>query len=323
MTLKEAIDEFLLSCVAAGRSPATVGWYKRRLKQFLSFVGDVSLESVTIGHLRRFLAQLREIGRQYEDHPYREAVDRPLSEYTIAGYVRSLKTFFNWLESDQYITASQNVASRLKRVRLPKLPPKSASLSDIQALLRAARDGQKSVFLAKRDFAVVMFLAHTGCRVGGLVHLRLSDLNIEEGSALVTEKGQKSRYVFFSDETKQALREWLEVRPSGSEFLFVGERGPLTGWGVNQLLSRLKKRAGVDGRVNPHSFRHYFARDYLLNGGDLASLSDLMGHADVVVTKNSYSVFLKEELKRKHDRYSSRLVVDAAPEIEEAAAAGR
>jgi integrase/recombinase XerD len=75
-------------------------------------------------------------------------------------------------------------------------------------------------------------------------------------------------------------------------------------YGVNQLLERLKIKAGISGRVNPHAFRHAFAKLYLMSGGDLASLSDLMGHSDVQVTKQFYSVFSQEELKRKHAQHS-------------------
>jgi site-specific recombinase XerD len=150
---------------------------------------------------------------------------------------------------------------------------------------------------------VLLFLADTGCRVGGLVGLHLGDLDLGDRSALVTEKGGKSRYVFFLDPTRAALAAWLAVRPQGSDYVFVGQRGPLTVFGVNQLLTRLKHAAGVTGPVNPHAFRHGFAKRYLANGGDLASLSDLMGHTDVGVTKGSYAIFLTEELRRKHDQH--------------------
>ena len=75
--------------------------------------------------------------------------------------------------------------------------------------------------------------------------------------------------------------------------------------GVNQLLKRLKKRAGVTGRANPHSFRHGFAKDYLMAGGDLASLADLMGHESVETTKTFYAVFEQDDLRRKHDHFSA------------------
>jgi len=73
---------------------------------------------------------------------------------------------------------------------------------------------------------------------------------------------------------------------------------------VARMLARRAKRAGIAGKVNPHSFRHAFARDFLMSGGDLGALSDLLGHADVLVTKEFYGVLTGEELRRKHEQYS-------------------
>lgn len=73
---------------------------------------------------------------------------------------------------------------------------------------------------------------------------------------------------------------------------------------MNQLLTRLKKQAGLTGHANPHSFRHGFAKDYLMNGGDLASLADLMGHESVETTESFYAVFEQADLRRKHDQFS-------------------
>ncbi len=70
------------------------------------------------------------------------------------------------------------------------------------------------------------------------------------------------------------------------------------------MLNRRGKRAGVKGKVNPHAFRHGFAREYILNGGDLASASEIMGHSSLAVTKDFYAMFSIEELREKHDAFS-------------------
>lgn len=78
----------------------------------------------------------------------------------------------------------------------------------------------------------------------------------------------------------------------------------MSGNTVIQMLRRLGKRAGVKGRVNPHAFRHAFAREFILNGGDIASVSDLIGHAQIGVAKQYCAVFQTEELRAKHDAFS-------------------
>jgi integrase/recombinase XerD len=82
------------------------------------------------------------------------------------------------------------------------------------------------------------------------------------------------------------------------------EPRPVSGNTVIQMPRRLGKRAGVKGRVNPHAFRHAFAREYILNGGDLASVSEMMGHTQIGVTKQFCAVFQAEELRAKHDAFS-------------------
>jgi integrase/recombinase XerD len=125
---------------------------------------------------------------------------------------------------------------------------------------------------------------------------------------VVREKGDKTRLAFFAVATAEVLEAWLEVRPPGP-WLFAslggkrrGER--LSERGVSHTLNRRAKRAGTIGATNPHAFRHGFARAYLMAGGDLATLSRIMGHSDVGVTANFYSIFTVDELQRRHDEFS-------------------
>lgn len=259
----------------------------------------MNLNNLTTDDLRSFIVHLRDQRLKYKRHQYRRPVQGNLSDFTVAGYVRVLRRFCRWLELNGH--TEQNIASRLKKPPLPKLPPKDASVADIRAPLDAC---DKSSKYPKRDRAIILTLSDTGCRKAGLIGLRLSDLSLESASAMVREKGRKARIVFLSPATKAALQEWLAERPARTDFVFVGQRGPLGDYAVNQILQRLKRHAGIVGRVNPHSFRHAFAKMYLNNGGDLGSLADLMGHASVQVTKDTYSIFLTEELRRKHDLHS-------------------
>jgi integrase len=98
----------------------------------------------------------------------------------------------------------------------------------------------------ERDRALLLFLADTGCRVGGLVGLTLSDLKVRRRWALVTEKFDKSRLVFFPEVTAEALRDWLRVRLEwdiGGDWVFLSHHGggQLTVYGVNQLMGQLKE----------------------------------------------------------------------------------
>ena len=300
MKLSRALDYFYNSIIADGKAEVTLVWYQQRLKRLYAFLGDIDIESVTINDLRGFVVSLRAKKSVWGDNSFHPTCARSLSVATIHSYVRAVKRLFNWLEFEGYITTAENPAIRLKKPKLPKSEPKNITAEDFRALLGAVN----STKFPERNRAILLFLADTGVRVGGLVGLRVQDLKLSENMAMVTEKGLKSRYVFFGDETKEALQQYLDVRASSSEYLWIGQRGRLTISGVRVVLRRLTKIAGVTGRTNAHAFRHFFAKRYLQNGGDLATLADLMGHSDVVVTKNSYSIFLTDELKRKHKEHS-------------------
>jgi len=118
------------------------------------------------------------------------------------------------------------------------------------------------------------------------------------------------------DKTAQTIEMWLAVRPwplNEMVFTSMKEDVGMNPNSVIQMLRRLKKKAGVQGRVNPHAFRHAFAREYILNGGDLASASQFLGHTQIAVTKMYYAVFLAEELRDKHSEFSpvARLEIEA------------
>ena len=114
----------------------------------------------------------------------------------------------------------------------------------------------------------------------------------------------------FSVVTSEAIKNWLQVRPAVSEdwlFVNLGTRiiqCRLTEDAVGEVLRRLKKRAQVTGRVNPHSFRHNFAREWLRAGGDLATLSSMLGHTDPGITLRFYARFQTDELHEFHEQFS-------------------
>jgi site-specific recombinase XerD len=288
MLLSEAIDALCIATRADGRTLATVQSYREKLGHLVAFLGAVPVGNVTVDDLRRFVVNQR---------------DRGLSEFTIKSRVRALKRLFNWLEAESVI--KHNPARRIRTPQPKPGEPKGITWPDFLALLKTT---ESSELIDLRDRAVIMFLYDTACRVGGLCGLTVDNLDLGRRRALVWEKGDKARFVFFREETARVLVAWLEIRPQDKgPWLFVslkGESDRLTERGVSHMLSRRGKRAGVTGPVNPHAFRHGFARAYLMSGGDLGTLSDIMGHSDVSVTKAFYGIFTDEELRAKHERHS-------------------
>jgi len=304
MELQDAIEQFTLDTEACGLSPTTIRWYRQRLSRLTRFLGEqgfAEVEQVTTADLRAFIVSLREQTIRWADHPYHPPSNSGLSPHTIHGYVRVVRAFFRWLAYEGVIET--NPATRIKLPRLPKEPPKAIVPNDRERLLETARPDP-------RDYAIVCFLADTACRVGGLVGLRLSDLDLKGGCAVVREKGRggwKTRTAYFNGCTRAALSRWLETRQDvGTDAVFVSKNDgqALTTGGVYQVLKRLAKRGGVEGRFNPHSFRHGWAREALVNGANLADVAQVLGHEDEAVTLRFYSRWTRHELKERHSQFS-------------------
>lgn len=304
MLLQGAVNAYV-AAMDGIRSRETIVWYCRRLGSLVGFLGaDRVLESITIHDLREWRSSLVARKVRYARHPNRPPISGGLSKYTLQSYVRAVRALFAWLEFEDLIEV--NPARRLELPGLPAAPRRGVSESDMIAILELARRDA-------RDYAICMFLCDTACRAAGLAGLRLDDLDLDNGRALVREKGDKARMVFVGPTTIRAMRRWLACRPGvpGCDLVFVTRRSNrdvlgLTVAGVYQVLGSLARRAGVRGRFSPHEWRHAAARFWLSRGMNLAQVSQLLGHADVGVTVKHYGGLAVGELQEAHDRYGRK-----------------
>ena len=286
--LENLIEQFVLSCQAAGLNNRTIVWYKSKLLDFQRFVGDDNWADVQT--IRRFFTDLQSEDRRYRNHPDVKAQGK-LSVETVLGYGRTLKRFFNWLVEEGHLDSSP-----MRRVRLPRKPkhvPKDISRQDIQLLLQSA--------LTSRDRAIILFLCTTGVRASELCTLTMDRVDLNEQVALVRGKRDKERYVFFDQRTSDAIRAWLEERPETTEpYMFTTYQGnELKVAGLRQVLRRLVERAKITNPVSAHRFRHAFAKRWMMQGGDEFSLATILGHEDIATTR-IYSRYRLGELKEKY-----------------------
>lgn len=293
MKLSQAIQEFDLAMEGV-KADSTRRVYMYTLRQVLEHLGDVEIETITVSHLRQC----------------RNVINRPeLSPHTRHRNVRQTRTFFRWCADEGHLP--QSPAARLEMPRLPKNePPKDVDAEDLQRLIHVARETDI------REYALVRFLAESGCRVGGLVGLTPTDLDLDQRLATVREKGTKYRTVRYGPETAEALRAWLLERPQyqaggqkrhkvnrPDDKLFLGQRGNLSVSGVYRILERLAKKGMVEGRYNPHAFRHGLARRLLKNRADMGTVSQLLGHEDIETTHHFYARWLPDELTGRFNEF--------------------
>ena len=285
MKTKEAIDVFLEAKIGV-RASTTIQWHKGNLQRFSSFIGENQrVESIDIRQLRQWRIELNQ---------------RDLSAWSVHAYLRSVRHLFRWLEEEEML--SKNPAKRLKLPPLPKTPRKGIPDADRDAILSVR---QSNI----RDFAIFMFVATTGCRENGIVTLTTCNLDINRMEALVTEKGEKSRMVFFDSKTADALQKWLAIRPTTSaDEVFVQKTGKgLTTSGIYQIFKRAARDAGVKKSWSPHQWRHAFARNFLRNGGDIGLLSQILGHASIHVTLLHYGGLENKDLQKAHLKYAPKV----------------
>ena len=302
MRLSDALSDFR-AAVTGVLSPRTVEWYAERLGSLLRYLGDEDIADIDTQDLRRWRAALLAQKLRWEHHPKRPTQNSGLSPYTVAGHVRACRRLFSWLYEEGQIDA--NPARRLEMPALPDREPKAITREDREAMIKAAEE------TGARATALILFLAETGARLSGVTGLTLGDLDLGKMQAMVYEKAigrgghGKARFVFFTERTAEALRRYLEIRPAtDSDRVWIGRCGPLGKWGIYHVLRRLAEKARIEGRWNPHAFRHGWAKAALEAGADLGTVSQVLGHSDIVVTHRHYGRWTDGELGERARKFS-------------------
>ncbi len=295
MNLQTAIAQFLLARAADGLKGTTLNWYHSLLTVFSEVSGaNRTLTQFTSTDLRKYIVHIR--GRDY-------------TEDTIHAHIRVLHTFWRWCAKEY------RFPNPMDSIGYPKQPspkmPKAIEPADVIKLLATCEETDIGI----RDKAIIAFLIDTGCRAAGLCGLMMDALDMYRLKAYVIEKGSKRRALMFTETTAWLLWRWLTVRNKDEPTVFHSTRGGiLKPNGLYQMTERRKKRAGVE-RANPHSFRHGFAVEYILDGGDLGTLSRILGHEDVQTTSRFYAVFVEDELKRMHDEHTPMRKIKSVSQI--------
>lgn len=296
-TLEEAVGRFMRLAAANGASPSTVTWYGYMLKPMQSY----ELRPVTSVSNDDMIACMQRIRA------------RGVSQETIRSHIRVMMQFWRWAMREYRIPRASNPMRGIRRPPRPKPIPRAINHETLRRLLAATDDSASG----RRARAIFLLLASSGIRAGGLLSLRMDALDLDALTTTVIEKGSKSRRVYFTAEAAAAIRSWLAVRPN-SEYVFCslrwGERGaPLTGSGLRIMIAKLARKAGIPPteRINPHSFRHYFALTAKRKGLPIAVLARLIGHEDPGFTLRTYGALSDEEVAEVYRQFAQALEVDS------------
>ncbi len=291
MDVCEAVQEYLATLKRL--EPMTVVGYRQRLEAFATWcqAQNIQLEAVRSKSIDQFLDHLRATRRSHK------AGAEQLSSYTLVGYVRVIKTFLNWCVEDEEFCEYVELVT-VRRIKLPKTEEfviEPFSPEQIAALFRAC-DQQSGRYLdlrhlRLRDKTIIAVLVDTGIRADEICTLAIANVTLDPRDAhiKVFGKGSKWREVPLGNKARKLLREYIHKFRSEarkSEPVFVSRyHQQLTVSGLEQIIHRLGQLAGIDGvRCSPHTFRHTFACNFMIAGGDIFDLSKFLGHSSIEVT---------------------------------------
>ncbi len=294
MDLRTAKRVFLTAKKAQGVTDRTLRSYTEEITRFFEFVSSknvFSVTEVTPDLIREFLNSLRE---------------KKLRNITIHRYYAEIKTLFIFLHCEDYIKSNP-----IKNIKPPKVEQKQMRTFTAQEISKLLNAFDKNEFYGMRNYCIMATLFSTGMRKMELMKLTTKDLNITNDLFRIEfGKGNKERYVPIGKTLRRILIQYLRMREEfvGDEFCpwFFPNRNKqqMTASGLNILFRRLKVELNLTGeKVSPHTIRHTFAKNYLLNGGDVFSLQKIMGHAELETTRQ-YLNLNDEEIKVQHAKFN-------------------
>ena len=285
--LKTLLKEFLEYLeIEKGRSLLTVRNYDFYLRRFLTWAKIDYPEEITSEIIRKYhLALARENNTRGGN----------LSMATQNYHLIAVRMFLKYLIYRDIKTLDPS------KVDLAKTPERQISYlegSDLENFLTAPIQTKEEDNIKLRDKAILELFFSTGLRVSELCHLKKEDVNLEKDEFSVKGKGSKWRVVFLSNQAKYWLKKYLEIRADLNPYLFVRqdraatktnknkkEDRPLTPRSVERMVKKYAKLAGITKKIVPHSLRHSFSTDLLLNGADLRAVQELLGHKSITTTQ--------------------------------------
>lgn len=287
--------------VEQGRSAKTAENYDLYLNRLIEFAGEeLKPEGITIELVRKYRLWLNRYSSQNRDS---------LSKITQAYHLIALRGFLKYLSKRGIGSLDSTL------VELPKTVRKQVTFlhyDEVESLIEVVPDDEMGL----RDKAIVELLFSSGLRVSELVNLNKDDINLEKREFTVRGKGSKDRPVFVSQAAVDKISEYLESRDDSLPAMFIsysrnggktdtsGDFRRLTPRSIQRMVSRYAKLAGITKHVSPHTMRHSFATDLLMNGADVRSVQGMLGHADISTTQ-VYTHITDQHLKEVHERFHS------------------
>lgn len=253
-------------------SPATLDGYQRDIECFLQYLSEQKITDITqvnIHYVRSFLAARRRQG---------------LNSRSMQRVLSSLRGFYKFLIQQNLLSA--NPVTDVRAPKGAKTLPKVLDVDQVDQLLSRAATNPLDI----RDHAMMELMYSSGLRLTELVNVDLQDLDLRAAQLKVVGKGNKTRYLPIGRQAHTALKKWLGARASIAQVeeqaVFINNRGSrLSQRSVQKRMREHAQRNQLGVHVHPHMLRHSFASHLLESSGDLRSVQELLGHANISTTQ--------------------------------------
>lgn len=293
-TLEGALQFVLWTKQLEEKSDFTIRDYRQRIMEFINFLKK-----------EYYIKYVEEVDKSHVRHYIKEMDDRNLSNTTINGKLRYLRSFFNIVIEEELV--SEDFVNPLEGISLRKENwnvKKHLSKEDLEKLLEYP---DKRTFTGMRNYMCMLLMLGTGIRPSELLALNVDDC--KEYHIIVRDEVSKTgemRILPLSTGLRKELYKYLKIKGDwGGDILFPNYEGKrLSTRGLSDAIKRIAEKAGLDkNSVGAYSFRHTFAINYLREGGDPLKLQKLLGHTTLEMTRR-YVRWDVEDLKSDFDQRS-------------------
>lgn len=312
MNIRDLKDQFLEYLeIERGRSSKTVENYNHYLNKFLDWAKISEPRQINGDLIRSFRVYLN--GMETTD-------GRKLKKNTQNYYIISLRSFLKYLAKRDIKTLPA------EKVEVGKSSIKEVEFLEAEEVERILDAANGIDFKSLRDRAILELLFSAGLRVSELTGINRDKLDLKNKEFSVRGKGDKVRVVFVSDSAAKALQRYLEKRTDIDPALFVrDEKGlakfesdktktkkdkknndlRITPRSIQRIVKHYAAKAGIVKDVHPHTLRHSFATDLLMNGADIRSVQEMLGHSSITTTQ-VYTHVTNKQLKEVHQAFHGR-----------------
>lgn len=284
--------------IEQNRSQKTIANYDHYLTRLVDFAGDIKVGDIDGELIRKWRIWLNRLGTNVSDE---------LQKTTQNYHLIALRSFLKYC-------AKNNVAAlSADKIELARTTRKQVTFLNKEEVERLLVQPNIDKLPGLRDRAILELLFSSGLRVSELVNLDRDHINLRRREFTVRGKGQKDRPVFISNEAANWLEQYLNKRTDTTRPLFIRYSGSkqidrsgnfhrLTARSIQRMVNSHARRAGITKHVSPHTMRHSFATDLLMNGADLRSVQALLGHSNIATTQ-IYTHITDPHLKAVHEKF--------------------